>query len=59
MRERVDGLVDARIAEARAQADQARADVTERVAAERTRLEEQKRALETKLRELTRIPGVG
>jgi uncharacterized protein (TIGR03545 family) len=59
VRARVDGLVDAKVGEARAQADRARADVTERVAAERTRLDEQKRALEAKLRELTRIPGVG
>jgi len=59
VRARVDGLVDAKVSEVRAQADRARAEVTERVAAERTRLEEQKRALETRLRELTRIPGVG
>jgi uncharacterized protein (TIGR03545 family) len=59
VRARVDGLVDAKVADARQQADRARAEVTDRVAAERTRLEEQKRALEAKLRELTRIPGVG
>lgn len=59
VRARVDGLVDAKVAEARAEADKVRTDVTERVAAEKARLEEQKRALEAKLRELTRIPGVG
>jgi hypothetical protein len=59
VRARVDGLVDEKVSEARAQADRARTEVTERVAAERARLEEQKRALEAKLRELTRIPGVG
>jgi uncharacterized protein (TIGR03545 family) len=59
VRTRVNELVDAKVAEARTQADRARTEVTERVAAERARLEEQKRALEARLRELTRIPGIG
>lgn len=59
VRERVNTLVDEQVAVARAAADSARAQVTERVAAERARLEEQKRGLETRLRDLTRIPGIG
>ncbi len=58
VRARVDELVDKQVAEARAKADQARAQVTARLDAERTRLEAQKTALETRLRELTRIPGI-
>ena len=59
VRARVDALVDAKVAEARAEADKVKAEVDARIAAERARLEAQKVALETKLRELTRIPGIG
>jgi hypothetical protein len=47
------------VAEARAKADAARSQVMARIDAERQRLEAQKAALETRLRELTRIPGIG
>ena len=59
VRARVDELVGERVAEARAAADTVRADIDARVAAERTKLVAQKAALETKLRELVRIPGIG
>lgn len=59
VRARVDELVDRQVAEARAKADAAREQVMERINAERARLETQKAALEARLRELTRIPGVG
>lgn len=59
VRARVDALVEAEVAKARAAADAARAQVTERIAAERARLEAQQVALEARLRELTRIPGIG
>lgn len=59
VRARVDQLVDAKVAEARAAGDQARAQVTARIDAERARLETQKQALEARLRDLTRIPGIG
>ncbi|MEX2181924.1 MAG: TIGR03545 family protein [Gemmatimonadaceae bacterium] len=59
VRARVDALVAERVAEARTYADGARADVTARIAAERERVETQKAALEARLRELARIPGVG
>ena len=59
VRARVDALVDAQVAEARAKADAARAQVQARIDTERERLEAQKAALEARLRELTRIPGVG
>jgi len=59
VRARVDELVDRQVAEARAKADEARAQVMARLDAERARLEAQKAALEARLRELTRIPGIG
>lgn len=59
VRARVDELVEAEVAKARAAADAAKAQVTERITAEQARLEAQKAALETRLRELTRIPGLG
>ena len=59
VRARVDGLVGRQVAEARAKAEQARGQVMARVDAERARLEAQKAALEARLRELTRIPGIG
>ena len=59
VRARVDQLVDTKVAEARAEADKVRADVQQRLDAEEARLEAQKVALETKLRELVRIPGIG
>ncbi len=59
VRAKVDELVEAKVAAARAEADKVRAEFTDRVNAERARLEEQKKALEAKLRELVRIPGIG
>lgn len=59
VRAKVDALVDEKVAEARAQADVVKRDVETRVAAERARLDEQKKALEARLRELVRIPGIG
>lgn len=59
VRARVDDLVNAKVAEARGYAEQARGQVSARIAEERQRLEAQKQALETKLRELVRIPGIG
>jgi len=59
VRARVDELVNAKVAEARAYADGARGEVDERIVAERARLQEQRAALEAKLRELVRIPGIG
>lgn len=58
VRGRVDQLVNERVAEARAYADGARSAVEGRIATERERLQEQRAALEAKLRELTRIPGI-
>ncbi len=59
VRARVDQLVEAKVAEARAEAEKVRADVQGRVDAERAKLEAQKTALEARLRELVRIPGIG
>lgn len=59
VRARVDALVEVEVAKARAAADAAKAQVSERLAVERERLEAQKAALEARLRELTRIPGIG
>lgn len=59
VRARVDQLVETKVAEARTAADAARSQVLSRIAEERARLDEQRTALESRLRELTRIPGVG
>lgn len=59
VRAKVDELVDTQVATARAQADVVKKDVEGRIAAERARLAEQKTALEARLRELVRIPGIG
>jgi uncharacterized protein (TIGR03545 family) len=59
VRAKVDELVAERVAEARVQADRVTSEVTDRIAAERARIAAQKTALETKLRELVRIPGIG
>lgn len=59
VRARVDELVNDKVAEARTYADQARGQVNARIADERARLETQKQALETRLRDLVRIPGIG
>jgi uncharacterized protein (TIGR03545 family) len=59
VRAKVDALVEERVAEARAQADHVKAEVTDRIAGERARLEAQKVALEARLRDLVRIPGIG
>lgn len=58
VRARVDALVEAEVAKARAAAAVAKAQVSERIASERARLEEEKAALESRLRDLTRIPGI-
>lgn len=59
VRERVSALVDAEVAKARAKADEVKAQATQRVVEERAKLEAQKQSLEARLRELTRIPGIG
>jgi uncharacterized protein (TIGR03545 family) len=59
VRARVDELVNEKVAEARAYAEQARGQVTARIADERARLDVQKKALEARLRDLVRIPGIG
>jgi uncharacterized protein (TIGR03545 family) len=59
VRARVDALIDEKVADARAYADDARAEVRDRIAAERARVDAQKTALEARLRELVRIPGIG
>lgn len=59
VRARVDELVEENVAAARAAGDAARAQVSARIDEERARLETQKQALEARLRELTRIPGIG
>ena len=59
VRARVDALVEAKVAEARGYADRTKAEVDQRIGDERTRLQEQRTALEARLRELTRIPGIG
>lgn len=59
VRAKVDALVQEKVAEARAEADKVKAEAVARVEAERARLDEQKKALEAKLRELVRIPGIG
>ncbi len=59
VRAKVNSLVDAEVAKARAKADEVKAQATQRVVEERAKLEAQKLALEARLRELTRIPGIG
>jgi hypothetical protein len=59
VRARVDALVEDQVAQARAEADRVRGEALERVGAERARLEQTKAALEARLRELARIPGIG
>ncbi|HKS07692.1 MAG TPA: TIGR03545 family protein [Gemmatimonadaceae bacterium] len=59
VRAKVDELVESKVAEARAQADVVKREAEQRVAGERAKLAEQKTALEAKLRELVRIPGIG
>ena len=59
VRARVDELVDAKVQEARARADEIKSEVQQRVAAERARLEVQRTALEQRLRDLVKIPGIG
>lgn len=59
VRARVDALVGDKVTEARAYADGARSEVEQRIAAERARLQEQRTALEARLRDLVRIPGIG
>jgi uncharacterized protein (TIGR03545 family) len=59
VRAKVNSLVDAEVAKARTKADEVKAQATQRVVEERAKLEAQKQALEARLRELTRIPGIG
>ena len=59
VRARVDELVSAKVAEARAEAEKIRTLAEQRLAAERAGLEAQKAALEARLKELVRIPGIG
>lgn len=59
VRERVSALVDAEVAKARAKAEEVKVQATQRVVEERAKLAAQKQALEARLRELTRIPGIG
>ncbi len=59
VRAKVDALVDEKAREARAFADGVRTQAETRIAEERAKLEAQKAALEARLRELVRIPGIG
>lgn len=59
VRARVDELVSAKVAEARAEAERIKTLAEQRIAEERAKLEAQKAALEARLRELVRIPGIG
>ena len=59
VRARVDGLVADAERQARARVDAVRAEAEGRLTAERARLETQRAALEQRLRELVRIPGIG
>ena len=59
VRARVDELVSAKVADARAEADRIRTLAEQRIAEERAKLEAQKAALEARLKELVRIPGIG
>ncbi len=59
VRAKVDALVDEKVAEARAKADEVKNEAERRIAEERAKLEAQKAALEAKLKELVRIPGIG
>ncbi|MBP7551223.1 MAG: hypothetical protein KA761_13125, partial [Gemmatimonadaceae bacterium] len=59
VRAKVDALVDQKAREARAYADGIKAQAETRIAEERTKLEAQKAALEARLRDLVRIPGIG
>ncbi|MCC7000773.1 MAG: hypothetical protein IT357_01355, partial [Gemmatimonadaceae bacterium] len=59
VRAKVDALVDEKVAEARAKADEVKGEAERRIAEERAKLEAQKAALEAKLKDLVRIPGIG
>lgn len=59
VRARVNELVDAKVAEARVEAEKIRTQVETRIAEERAKLEAQKAALEARLKDLVRIPGIG
>jgi uncharacterized protein (TIGR03545 family) len=59
VRAKVDALVDEKAREARAKADEVRTQAETRIAEERAKLEAQKAALEARLRDLVRIPGIG
>lgn len=58
VRQRVDQLVGQQVAQARGKADQVKTQVATRVADERSRLAAQRVALEARLRDLLRIPGI-
>jgi uncharacterized protein (TIGR03545 family) len=59
VRAKVDALVDEKAREARTKADQVKQQAETRIAEERSKLEAQKAALEARLKELVRIPGIG
>jgi len=59
VRARVDGLVADAERQARARVEAVRTEAEGRLTAERARLEAQRAALEQRLRELARIPGIG
>jgi uncharacterized protein (TIGR03545 family) len=58
MRVQVDSLVDGHVAPAVAQVTALGADVTRRLGGQRAQLDDARKALEQRLRELTRLPGV-
>ena len=59
VRARVDELVAAKVAEVRAEAEKIKTLVEERLTEERAKLDAQKAALEARLRDLAKIPGIG
>jgi hypothetical protein len=58
MRAQVDSLVDGHVAPAVAQVTALGGDVTRRLGGQRAQLDDARKALEQRLRELTRLPGV-
>ena len=58
MRAQVDSLVDAQVAPVLAQVKALGGDVTGRLGGQRAQLDDARKALEQRLRELSRLPGV-
>ncbi len=58
VRAQVDSLVERQAAVVRAQVDTLTSDLAQRLGVERTQLDEVQRALEQRLKQLTRLPGV-